>query len=379
MGAIKRVKTKYPGVYYRVVNRIGGAGKEKVYYVVFKQNGKVIEESVGRQFKDAMTPAKASVVRAKLIEGKQETKRERRAEKARKVWNVEALWAEYKELKTVNKALETDDGRYWNYIHNQIGKKVSIELVPLDIERIRIGMQKSGKSPQTIKHVLALVKRIVNFGVDHGLCSGMNFKIKMPEVDNRVTEDLTPGQLASLLQAINEDSNKAAGKMMLLALFTGMRKTEMFKLQWRDINYHRGFILIRDPKGGKSQEIPLNERSRMLLKDWLKTPGSPFVFPGKDGSQRKTMAVPARRIRERAGLPKSFRPLHGLRHVYASMLASSGQVDMYTLQKLLTHKSPVMTQRYAHLRDEAMAKAANLAGDIIGQAIESGAMEENQG
>jgi len=41
----------------------------------------------------------------------------------------------------------------------------------------------------------------------------------------------------------------------------------------------------------------------------------------------------------------------GLRHVYASMLASSGQVDMYTLQKLLTHKSPAMTQRYAHLRD----------------------------
>jgi integrase len=50
------------------------------------------------------------------------------------------------------------------------------------------------------------------------------------------------------------------------------------------------------------------------------------------------------------------------------MLASSGQVDMYTLQKLLTHKSPLMTQRYAHLRDEALRKASDLAGDIIGQA-----------
>jgi len=50
------------------------------------------------------------------------------------------------------------------------------------------------------------------------------------------------------------------------------------------------------------------------------------------------------------------------------MLASSGQVDMYTLQKLLTHKSPIMTQRYAHLRDETMQKASALAGNIIEQA-----------
>jgi len=50
-----------------------------------------------------------------------------------------------------------------------------------------------------------------------------------------------------------------------------------------------------------------------------------------------------RKIKEAAGLPKDFRALHGLRHVFASMLASSGQVDLYTLQKLLTHKSPGMT------------------------------------
>jgi len=47
------------------------------------------------------------------------------------------------------------------------------------------------------------------------------------------------------------------------------------------------------------------------------------------------------------------------------VLASSGKVDMYTLQKLLTHKDLKMTQRYAHLRDEALKKASNFAGGII--------------
>jgi len=37
---------------------------------------------------------------------------------------------------------------------------------------------------------------------------------------------------------------------------------------------------------------------------------------------------------------------------------------MYTLQKLLTHKSPIMTQRYSHLRDEALKQASELAGSI---------------
>ena len=51
------------------------------------------------------------------------------------------------------------------------------------------------------------------------------------------------------------------------------------------------------------------------------------------------------------------------------MLASSGEVDLYVLQRLLTHKSAAMTQRYAHLRDDALRRASNLAGDLIGQAM----------
>ena len=44
---------------------------------------------------------------------------------------------------------------------------------------------------------------------------------------------------------------------------------------------------------------------------------------------------------------------------------------MYVLQKLLTHKSPIMTQRYAHLRDEALKRASNLAGEIINEAAKN--------
>jgi integrase len=156
---------------------------------------------------------------------------------------------------------------------------------------------------------------------------------------------------------------------MRLALFTGMRRGELLKLQWDDIDTERGFIKIRDPKGGPDQTIPLNTAAREVFHVILKNGDSPYVFPGKKKDEHlKDMRKSIARIKTNAGLPDGFRPLHGLRHVYASMLASSGKVDMYTLQKLLTHKSPQMTQRYAHLRDEALKRASELAGDIVSQA-----------
>jgi len=86
----------------------------------------------------------------------------------------------------------------------------------------------------------------------------------------------------------------------------------------------------------------------------------------------------ATKVEEGTDLPDDFHPLHGLRHVYASMLTSSGQVDLYTLQKLLTHKSPLMTQRYAHLRDKTLKQASNLVGDLIIQ-VANGYSEDKTG
>jgi integrase len=170
--------------------------------------------------------------------------------------------------------------------------------------------------------------------------------------------------MKKLLDAIMADPNRDAANFMLMVLYTGMRRGELFRLKWKDIDFERGFISIRDPKGGPDQKIPLSSSAREVLSNHPKGE-SEFVFPGRNNDQRVEIKGPIERIRKNAELPKDFRPLHGLRHVYASMLASSGQVDMYTLQKLLTHKSPQMTQRYAHLRDDVLKNASNLAGEII--------------
>jgi integrase len=366
--ATKRQETIYPGIFFREAKRIGKSGTEKVYYALYKKDGKLYEEKVGRQHMNDMTPAKAATIRGELIEGKRKRRAEIRAESKRKKWTISALWEEYTKQNPNLKGLIPDRSRFNKYIEKSIGNKEPSELMPLDIARLKQKYLK-GKSPQTIKHNLTLVMRLINFGSNQGLTKPLSFKIQMPKVDNVRIEDLSSDQMIALLKAIEEDTHPLAGTMMKLVLFTGMRRGELFKLQWDDLDFNRGFIFIRDPKGRKSQQIPMNDSARKTLEDHPRKGENPYVFPGRGGGQRVDISKAVNRIKETAKLPKDFRPLLGLRHVYASMLASSGKVDMYTLQKLLTHKSPLMTQRYAHLRDSALKQAADVASDIISQAM----------
>ncbi|MBC2704803.1 site-specific integrase [Desulfobacula sp.] len=364
----RRYSTTYPGIYY--VNGKRPDGKpEKIFYARYTRKGKKIEERAGRQFQDDMTAARANALRMDRIKGKDPSNMQKRKFKEEQKlkeqgkYTIEKLWQEYKLNRPHGKSLKIDQGRYEKYIEPVFGKKEPNELIKLDVDRVRIRLLKK-LSPQTVKHILNLLTWIINYGVKNNLCEGISFHIQKPSVNNEKTEDLSPAQLERLLKSIKEDGNIDVGNMMLMALYTGMRRGEMFKLQWKNINLDTGFILLADPKGGPDQKIPINDMARSLL-DSIHRSRSPYVFPGRNGGMRTTTGVAGRRIRKNAGLPDDFRPMHGLRHVYASMLASSGKVDMYVLQKLMTHKSPKMTMRYAHLRDDALKSGASQIDDIF--------------
>ena len=98
-------------------------------------------------------------------------------------WTIDRLWNEYKSQKLSGKSLAVDDNRYRNYIKPSFGEKEPSEIIQFEVDRLRIRLLKS-KKPQTVKHVLGLLKRIANFGNKKGLCQGLSFTIEMPRVDN---------------------------------------------------------------------------------------------------------------------------------------------------------------------------------------------------
>ena len=56
----ERIKTKYPGVTF--IDSQGASGPERVFYIRYRRQGKVIEEKAGRQYTDDMTEAKACAI-----------------------------------------------------------------------------------------------------------------------------------------------------------------------------------------------------------------------------------------------------------------------------------------------------------------------------
>ncbi|MFC2170872.1 tyrosine-type recombinase/integrase [Calditrichota bacterium] len=384
-----RIKTDYVGVYYRLVDRVGdpkkhtsgiktgnnASRKEKVYYIRFKHTGKVIEEKVGKQSED-MTPARAAQRRADRIRGKVESRQEKRTRLAKEAkeeeskWTVDRIWDLYCEIKGDSvKRLKIDKYRYESKIEPYFGNKEPSELKPVDFDRWRIKLEKEKLSPASVHSYMALMRRLLRFAGKRALCAVPDYYGELPTVDNIKDDSLNPQQIASLLKQLQQedskgDHNRKVADMMRLALFTGLRRGEIFGLRWEDVDFDHNLIWLSNPKGGKSVSIPMSNSAYQIIQRQKKT-DSEYIFPGRDGGKVDNVARTVRRIRDEAGLPETTRPFHSLRHTFASVLASSGQLDMYTLQRLLTHKSPQMTQRYAHLRDETLKQGADLAGVLI--------------
>ena len=368
MPVMKRFKTKYAGVFY--LESVSAQKKsEKIYYIRYRKGGKMVEEKAGRQYQDDMTPARAAGIRAQKIDGKKETNQGKRdAELTRKAaesgkYTIDRLWQEYSLQRKKNLNYTKDNNRYEQHVKKEFGNKEPDKIIALDVERHKRELLKK-YSPQTVKHILALLKRIANYGFELGLSKNLQFKVKMPKVDNIKDDSLSPEELGRLYDAIQNDDHPIAGNIMLMALYTGMRRGELFKLKWSDIDLEKGFITLRDPKGGKDQIIPLNDMARSVLGKIIQT-NSDYVFPGRNGQQLSSISKPVNKIKAAANLPKETRPIHSLRHTFATMAVNSGKIDLYTLQKLTTHKTPQLLQRYAHLNDTVLKKGSEDAGKAV--------------
>jgi len=152
--------------------------------------------------------------------------------------------------------------------------------------------------------------------------------------------------------------------IVIVARHTGLRKENILSLTWSQVDLFRGLITIEHTKNDERLCIPLNETLMNLFKQLSRVRHirSPYVFCKPDGSRYHNSLNGFWRAVKKAGIT-DFK-FHDLRHCFASALVQKG-VDLYEVQRLLGHKSNAMTQRYAHLRDEALKKASALAGELV--------------
>lgn len=305
-----------------------------------------------------------SAIKSDFVRGRYEIHTKRKVPTLNDIWERYLPWA-----KTNKKSWKTDFYYYEYRIKGTLGNKRLDSISPLDLERFKHTLLKSknkkGKpyAPATVRHYLVIIRRLFNLAIKWDLYNGPNpvSKVKMPRCDNQKTEFLTDEELARLLEVLEEWPFRRNAAFVKFALFTGLRRGELFKLKWGDVNFEQGYVTLRDPKGGRKTSIPLSPQALDALKELERT--SEYVFPGRGGKQLTDFKNPWDKIKKAAELPEDFR-FHGLRHHFASALVSSG-VDITIVKELLTHKSLEMTQRYAHLAPDVVKEAARKSGEIL--------------
>ena len=286
------------------------------------------------------------------------------------------VWEKYLKWAKKNKgSWKADESRWKNHVAPYIELKKMDSIYGMDVQKILDRMTETGGrggdgcAPGTIKQVYQLINRVYNWANEQDLYTGRNpaAKIKPPEVNNEITEYLREDELQRLLDVLDDWNNKIGALVVKFALYTGFRLDEVLGLKWEKIDIDKGLAALSDPKG-KPVTLPLNKEALAILKraEKLKPLVDCFyVFPNRFGKKRVSFSNIWYRIRAKAKIRDHVR-FHDLRHTFASYLASSGNVDLYTLQKLLNQQSPEMTQRYAHLFDDALRKGANVADKVFG-------------
>jgi len=305
---------------------------------------------------------------------------------------------------TTNKesTIKTDIGRINGHIRPLMGKKKISAVTRQDIERLLndIAKGKTAKDTKTLKgrsivkggksaatRSVRLLGGIFTYAVNHGYldsnpCTGVKV-FKGGTKDRFLTKD----EIAQLLQVLEEAetvglpwtlrddaetkhrpkqenmrevlSAHVTGAVRLL-LLTGCRLREILHLRWEDVDFGRGLLHLPDSKTGR-KTIYLSDVAVEVLREIPRV--SVYVIAGSQTNKpRSDLKRPWQRITAHARL-ENLR-LHDLRHTFAS-IAIGENMSLYMVGKLLGHKSPETTARYAHLARDPMQRGINQIGELI--------------
>jgi integrase len=217
--------------------------------------------------------------------------------------------------------------------------------------------------PAAINRDLARLKHLWNAAKRRKLVSGDNpvsESGKLKEPGGRVRY-LTWDEEERLLAACPEWLRD----LVIVACHTGIRRGALLGLQWQDVHFEieEGMIRVSQDlsKNGEEYWVHMNPTVREALERVLRasaqTEASDYVFGKPNGQRRKSIRTAWKKALERAGI-EDFR-FHDLRHTAASRVVMRGG-SLYDAGRLLGHRTPGMTQRYAHLSPEHMQGVARL-------------------
>lgn len=317
-----------------------------VWWMYFTYQGQQVRKSTGtaeRRLADAIL----SKVKVQIIEGQYFEKAVAQSH------TFTELMDRYEREHVLRKLRHRGVKGYMNNLRAFFGDRTLADITPKLIVAYKNKRYEDGKAPATINRELANLKKAFNLALREWEWCHQNpvTRVSMEKENNKRDRWLSEEEESRLLTACAPWLHD----LVTFALHTGMRMGEILELTWRGVDFTRRTVMVLRSKNGERRTIPVNETVLRVLKEKAKVRSlaSDLVFcskaftPMESGHLRRSfrLALSKAKIEE-------FH-FHDLRYTFATRLVQWG-IDLYKVQQLLGHKSPIMTQRYAHHYPESL-------------------------
>jgi integrase len=255
-----------------------------------------------------------------------------------------------------------DDESYLaRHLLPRFGTRLALAITTDDVAALHAEI--GTKHPYAANRLLEIVRKMYNLGRKWGLvpidkaspASGVE---RFPETKRR--RFVTPDELPQLSKAIDQEADEYIRHAVWLLLLTGLRRGELLKAKWGDIDWKQRTLLIPKTKNGEALLAPLSHAAIARLKVVPQLQGNPYIICGRKAGQHLVNLTDAwSRIRTAAGL-NDLR-IHDLRRTVGSWLVRDG-ASLHLVGSVLNHKDQKTTAGYAYFQTKERHKALDKHG-----------------
>ncbi len=264
-----------------------------------------------------------------------------------------------------NKKSWTRDVTSTRALMRQFAEKKLTQITPWTVDKYKsqrlkdISRLKRPIAKATINRELACLKKMLSYAVgekwlpSNPLTGYKLFRERPNKVRVVSKEDF---------QRVYSQAPEFLKPILVTALNTGMRRSEILNLRWENVDLKQGYLRVGETKNDEPRNIPISKQLNEALKPVGHKAFGEYVFSREGGRVRAFETAFTAAVR-RSGVERFT--FHDLRHTFASVLVMNG-VDLATVQELLGHKSILMTKRYSHPTPEHKKQAVEkLDMDVI--------------
>ena len=354
-----------PGLYVEVRDTSPGQG---TFYLRYKdQNGKTCHAKLGRTIDIDLASArdKAKILRAQIALGSDPSSDKKAA---RAILTYSTFFEDhYLPFAKQRKRTWKRDQELFNLrLKDHFGDKKLNRITRAQIQTFHTGLRNEGLAGATCDHQIKLLRRSLNLAIEWGMLEkNPAAGFQLFNDDNKLEQYMDDDELRRLLNVLRTDGNRAVCDIALWLLFTGARLNEALQARWEHVDKANRVwrIPAATSKSKRVRSVPLNDSAIAVL-DQLDTKDKfdHLFINRKTKKPYTTIHKSWVKLRTKAELPHLR--VHDLRHQFASQLVSAGK-SLFSVQQILGHSNPTVTQRYAHLSTAALQDAAGAASDAI--------------